>query len=112
MDLDPVIHQATRLRIMTALHRNREATFTQLRDALALTDGNLASHAATLERAGYVLAPRVLTPRGFEVRLRITQEGSRAFRVYVDALRALLDEPAAVGGDEPPAPQEPRYAGT
>lgn len=98
IELDPLIHQATRLRIMTALHRNREAGFTRLRDGLGLTDGNLGSHAERLAQAGYIESRRVLTPRGFEVRLRITTEGSRAFAAYVEALRALLAEPFAEAG--------------
>lgn len=90
--LDPVIHQATRLRIMAALYRNREANFTGLRDGLGLTDGNLASHAQKLEDAGYLDSRRVLVGVSFEVRYRITTEGSAAFRAYVDALRAMLAE--------------------
>lgn len=93
--LDPVIHQAARLRVMAALQRNREARFTALRDALGLTDGNLASHAAVLEKAGYVEARRVLTPAGFELRYRITPRGVEAFLAYVAELRALLDAPPA-----------------
>lgn len=89
--LDPMIHQATRLRIMAALFRNREASFTRLRDGLDLTDGNLGSHAGTLEKAGYVIARRVLAGLSFEVRYRITPAGSRAFVAYTQALRALLD---------------------
>jgi DNA-binding MarR family transcriptional regulator len=90
VELDPVIHQATRLRIMAALFRNREASFASLRDGLALTDGNLGSHAAALERADYVQARRVLSPGGFELRYRITPAGSRAFVAYAQALQALL----------------------
>ena len=93
--LDPVIHQATRLRIMAALHRNREASFTSLRDGLGLTDGNLASHAAKLEEAGYLHSRRALAGLSFEVRYRITPAGSDAFRAYVDALRNLLAEAEA-----------------
>ncbi|MGQ0536924.1 MAG: transcriptional regulator [Methanobacteriota archaeon] len=90
-ELDPVIHQPVRLRIMTALHKNREASFTGLRDGLGLTDGNLASHVARLEAAGYVVSGRVLAGLHFEVRYRITPEGSEAFRRYLEALRRLLD---------------------
>ncbi len=89
-ELDPIIHQATRLRLMTALARNRDAAWVSLRDGLGLTDGNLASHAERLVQAGYIENRRVLTSRGFEVRLRITPAGARAFRVYVDVLRDLL----------------------
>lgn len=88
--LDPVIHQVVRLRIMAALQRNREARFTHLRDALGLTDGNLSSHAARLEEAGFVVGRRVLTPEGFELRYRITPVGASAFLAYVEELQRLL----------------------
>lgn len=89
--LDPVIHQPTRLRIMTLLFRNRQASFTWVRDALGLTDGNLGSHAEKLAHGGYVAQGRVLTPAGFQVRLRITPEGDAAFRQYLLALRGYLE---------------------
>jgi DNA-binding transcriptional ArsR family regulator len=88
--LDPVIHQATRLRIMAVLQRNREVSFTRLRDGLALTDGNLGSHAARLEETGYVTSRRVLAGLSFEVRYRITPEGSAAFVAYARELLVLL----------------------
>lgn len=99
--LDPVIHQATRLRIMAVLHRNRELSFTRLRDGLGLTDGNLGSHAASLEKAGYVEARRVLAGLSFEVRYRITPRGADAFQAYARDLLALLAEGDA---PDPPAP--------
>ncbi|HEX9766253.1 MAG TPA: transcriptional regulator [Nitriliruptorales bacterium] len=89
-ELDPIIHQPTRLRIMALLHRNRDAAFTWVRDTLKLTDGNLNSHATRLERAGYVQQGRTLTPAGFQVRLRLTRAGDDAFRAYVAALRSYL----------------------
>lgn len=88
--LDPVIHQPTRLRIMAALYRNRQASFTGLRDGLELTDGNLATHATRLQEAGYVEVRRVLVDLSFEVRYRITPKGSEAFRAYAAALRSFL----------------------
>ncbi|HUR68695.1 MAG TPA: transcriptional regulator [Candidatus Thermoplasmatota archaeon] len=103
--LDPVIHQATRLRIMAALFRNREASFTRLRDALDLTDGNLGSHAAALEKAGYIDSRRVLSGLSFEVRYRITPAGSAAFVDYTQELQALLSAPAEL--DAAPLHEEP-----
>ena len=100
MTLDPVIHQATRLRIMAALFRNRESSFTRLRDGLALTDGNLGSHAAALEKAGYIESRRVLSALSFEVRYRITPRGSAAFIAYTEALRSLLDGALAEDQEE------------
>lgn len=100
MTLDPTIHQATRLRIMAALFRNRESSFTRLRDGLSLTDGNLGSHAAALEKAGYVESRRALAGLSFEVRYRITPAGSAAFVAYTEALRALLDGALAENEEE------------
>lgn len=102
-DLDPVIHQAVRLRILSVLYRNRQASFTHLRDDLQLTAGNLASHAARLLEAGYVESGRVLAGVSFEVRYRITAKGSEAFKAYVGALQSLL-EPSAFPPDNPSAP--------
>lgn len=88
--LDPVIHQQTRLQILAALHRNTRASFTDLRDGLALTGGNLATHTARLEEAGYVRSERVLTRAGFEMQFVITPAGADAFARYLAELRGML----------------------
>lgn len=82
-----MIHQPTRLRILALLYRNRRAAFTWVRDTLALTDGNLGSHAAKLAEAGYIATGRLLTTKGFQVWLRMTPQGDVAFRSYLAALR-------------------------
>jgi DNA-binding MarR family transcriptional regulator len=90
-DLDAVIHQPTRLRILAALYKARRLGHTRLRDELSLTDGNVATHTRRLEAAGYVRARRVLEGLSFAVVYEITPEGSTAFRAYVDALAAYLE---------------------
>lgn len=75
---------------MALLHRNREASFVWVQGALGLTPGNLDSHLARLEEAGYVRRWRGLGARGFEARVRITPEGQEAFRAYLRALRELV----------------------
>lgn len=98
-DLDPVIHQRTRLTILSALYRNREASFTDLRDGLDLTGGNLKSHADRLEENGYVESFDALVDRSFEKRYRITEEGGEAFEAYLDQLRTVFE------GADVPAPE-------
>ena len=52
-----VIHQSTRLRVMSALHAlppRQLLGFVPLRRITGATDGNLGSHLTTLENAGYV----------------------------------------------------------
>lgn len=90
-ELDPVIHQRTRLQIMTYLYRNRQAAFSTLKQTFDLTSGNTATHTNRLEEEGYIEGGRVLTEGSVEKRYRITAEGSRAFRSYVAALEGLLD---------------------
>jgi DNA-binding MarR family transcriptional regulator len=109
--LDPVIHQATRLEMLALLHRNRQASFTELRDRLGLTPGNLASHAAKLEDAGYIRTGRLLVDLTFEVHYRITDEGIAAFRAYLAALQQLLQEAEAPNPGAAPAPVRPDVPG-
>jgi DNA-binding transcriptional ArsR family regulator len=93
-DLDPVIHQATRLRLVALLARNRELTFGAMREALGLTEGNLGAHLARLQEAGYVEARAVLAGVSFEQRWRLTAPGDEAWRAYLAALRDVLDAEA------------------
>ncbi|MEA3201644.1 MAG: hypothetical protein QOE90_3072 [Thermoplasmata archaeon] len=91
--LDPLLHQPTRLEIMSHLYRNRQATFTALRDDLKLTAGNLQSHGDKLRAAGYVDVHRVFAGV-FEVRWSITPAGEKAFEAYFAALRELVQRHA------------------
>ncbi len=107
-----VFHQPARLRIMGLVYKHRDVAFTRVRDLLGLTDGNLASHANRLAEAGYLEARRVLERHGFELRYRITAEGSRAFREYLATLRGFLDAveeeaPAASTKDGAPVWADP-----
>lgn len=77
---------------MGLLYLHRDVAARAARKALGLTDGNLASHAAKLEEAGWLRSRKALSSTGFEVRYNITPEGSQAFREHVASLRALLDE--------------------
>lgn len=86
-----LIHQPARLRIMGLLYKQRDVSFTALRDLLGLSDGNLASHGSRLADAGYLEARRILTRRGFEMRFKITSKGSETFKDYLAFLRGLIE---------------------
>lgn len=85
-----LIHQPTRLAIMGLLYRHRDVAFTQARNVLELTDGNLASHAQRLQEAGLLEERQALTSEGFQKRYRITPDGSQAFQAYLQTLRDYL----------------------
>lgn len=91
---DEVIHQATRLRIMTALnvlHPNDWIEFTRLKAAVSASDGNLGAHLETLERAAYVETEKQFADRKPQTRIRLTRAGRRAYAGHVLHLRSLLE---------------------
>lgn len=92
-ELNPLIHQPTRLRIMAALvslEPDEKADFGFLRDLLELTDGNLSIHLQKLEEAGYVDIEKVFEGRRPKTWVSITVEGHSAFSAHVDALAKIL----------------------
>lgn len=102
-ELNEIIHQPLRLRIMAmliALEPDTQVSFTYLRDRLNLTDGNLGAHLRKLEEAGYVAVSKTFVERKPQTFLAATPQGRQAFAAHVTALQAILqagppdDQPA------------------
>src|SRR3954469_18096427 len=92
MEPDEIIHQTLRLKIMSALNAVREPLeFTRLKATVNATDGNLGSHLATLENAGYVQIEKDFVGKKPRTRIFLTKEGKRAFTRHVAYLRDVLD---------------------
>ena len=89
-DLDALIHERSRLAIITALATGDERAHTELRELLGLTDGNLSVHARKLEDAGYVTCTKEFSGRTPRTTYRITSNGRRAFDRYLAHLEALV----------------------
>lgn len=89
-DLDKVIHERVRLAIVSALAVNPSLGFTELRDLLKTTDGNLSVHARKLEDAGYVQCLKSFEGRTPRTDFRITAAGRRALERYLDHMEALI----------------------
>jgi DNA-binding MarR family transcriptional regulator len=91
---DEIIHQSTRLKIMSALNALRSGDrleFTELRTLTQATDGNLGTHLASLEKAGYVEIEKDFVGRKPRTRAAITRAGRRAFDRHVAYLREVID---------------------
>jgi DNA-binding MarR family transcriptional regulator len=92
-DLNEIIHQPVRLRIMAALvtlKEGDEVDFTYLRDLLDVTDGNLGAHLRKLEEAEYITVNKVFVERKPRTYVSVTAEGRQVFREHVAALEAIL----------------------
>lgn len=93
VELDPVIHAASRLRITAALATLEPAdsiAFPRLQELLDMTAGNLSTHLRKLEDADYVTVEKTHRGRTPVTYLALTPRGRRAFEAYTEALRAVL----------------------
>lgn len=102
-DVDRVIHEPARLRILTILTSVDVVDFNFLLTALGLTKGNLSSHMDKLEKAGYVEIRKGFNGRIPHTEFSITAAGRGALEDYwkeLDAIRTMR-EPAAAAPAEP-----------
>ena len=92
-ELNSIIHQPARLRIMSSLvtlEEGAEVEFTYLRNLLNLTDGNLGAHLRKLEDAGYIKINKTFVERKPRSYISATTQGRRLFREHVAALEAII----------------------
>ncbi|MDV6278467.1 transcriptional regulator [Rhodococcus erythropolis] len=105
LGLDDVVHQKTRLAILTLLGDGIEVDFSFLRSTLGLTDGNLGRHLEILATAGYIAVRKSYNGRRVLSWVRITESGRLALAAEANALRALLHPftaPLTPGGEQHP----------
>lgn len=90
LHLDRVIHEKARLGIMSLLAASPDLSFTELREALRLTDGNLTSHLRTLQECGYVAVTKAYQDARPLTTFALTSTGRKAFLDYLDHLEAIV----------------------
>jgi DNA-binding MarR family transcriptional regulator len=94
-ELNELIHQTVRLRIMASLvtlEPAEEVDFTYLRDLLEVTDGNLGAHLRKLEEADYIVINKTFVNRKPRSFISATPEGRRSFQEHVAALESILKD--------------------
>ena len=92
LQLDRVIHERGRLAIMSMLAASPELSFTELRDTLEMTDGNLTTHMRTLQEAGYVSIAKSYRNRRPLTTVSLTPAGRKAFANYVALLEQIVQQ--------------------
>jgi len=90
LDLDRVIHERMRLAIVSALAVNPTLSFTELKQLLETTDGNLSVHARKLEDAGYVRCTKSFAGRVPRTDYELTGSGRQALERYLSHMEALI----------------------
>ena len=90
LELNRLIHEQTRLGIVSALAVNRSLSFNELKGVLGVSDGNLSVHARKLEEAGYVSCAKSFSGRLPKTVYRLTTSGRKALVRYLDHMEALI----------------------
>ena len=89
-ELDKVIHERMRLGIISALAANAKLSFTDLKNLLNTTDGNISVHARKLEDAGYLVCEKSFKGRTPLTEYSITTEGRAALERYLNHMESLI----------------------
>ena len=89
-DLDKVIHERLRLGIISALAANAKLSFSDLKNLLKTSDGNISVHARKLEEAGYLTLEKSFKGRMPLTEYKITAAGRKALERYLDHMEALI----------------------
>lgn len=92
LQLDRVIHEKGRLAIMSMLAASPELSFTELRDTLDMSDGNLNTHIRTLQEAGYIAVSKSYEKNRPLTTCSMTAAGKKAFSSYIDLLEQILEQ--------------------
>lgn len=92
LQLDRVIHEKGRLAIMSMLAASPELSFTEMRDALKMTDGNLTTHIRTLQEAGYVSVTKSFQNNRPLTTCALTAAGKKAFTNYINLLENIIQQ--------------------
>ena len=104
LELDRLVHEKARLMILTYLASSAEAEtgFTELRDALSMSAGNLSIQLKTLEEAGYLSTSKRFQNNKPFTGIRLTSVGQDALERYLNVMEQLvaaIRQPAP-GGNE------------
>ena len=92
LQIDRVIHEKGRLGIMSLLAASPEVAFTDLREALAMTDGNLTTHIRTLQEAGYLAVAKTYQNNRPLTTCSLTAQGKKAFADYINLLEQIVQQ--------------------
>lgn len=90
LQIDRVIHEKGRLPIMSLLAAGTGLSFTEIRNELGMTDGNLSMHIKTLQEAGFVSVTKSYSKQRPLTTCALTPAGRKAFADYIDLLEQIV----------------------
>jgi DNA-binding MarR family transcriptional regulator len=88
--LDNLIHERTRLSLISSLAAHPSLSFSELKELLQMSDGNLSVQARKLEEAGYISCEKRFVGRTPRTEFALTDSGRAALQRYVAHMEALI----------------------
>ena len=89
-NLNKAFESRVRLGIMSVLVVNDKVDYTSLKEMLKVSDGNLASHIAALEKFKYIKIKKQFIGKKPNTSYSATASGKKAFQDHLDALEKLI----------------------
>ncbi len=91
VNINKLFESKVRLGIMSMLMVNDSVDFNSLKAHLDVTDGNLASHIASLEKAKYIKVNKSFIGKKPNTTYSVSATGRRSFNEHLDALERLIN---------------------
>ena len=91
-EIDRLIHEPSRLAILTQLYIVQSADFLFLLPQTGLTTGNLSRHISKLEEAGYVKVEKDYVGKKPHTVIFLTEEGRKVFKRYINNMKGIMTE--------------------
>jgi DNA-binding MarR family transcriptional regulator len=91
INMDRLIHEPARLKILIQLYVVESADFIFLMRQTGLTQGNVSGHLTRLEEAGYVEIEKGYVGRRPQTMISLSRKGQKAFKNYVQEMRDLFN---------------------
>lgn len=91
-ELNKLIHEPSRLKIVVQLYAVEKADFLYLKNQLGLTWGNLSAHLSKLETVGYVEIKKSIVNKKTHTSIRLTSKGRISFEEYRKSLKVVLGD--------------------
>lgn len=89
-NLNKAFENRVRLGIMSILMVNDKVDFNTLKEMLDVSDGNLASHIASLEKSEFIKVEKTFIGKKPNTAYKATTEGKKTFNEHLDALEKLV----------------------
>ena len=90
IELDPLIHQPIRTKIMTYLASVGESDYVSIKKALKLSDGHMSTHIKKLTEANYIEFKKEFIDNKPKTTYWISSDGKKKYKEYIASIKKLI----------------------